>query len=187
MSDKKTLRKKALSLRKVAHADNGPMAARQVAAQIIMLPELDQIKNIACYFPIKNELDSVILLKALHAARFELSLPKIVGKDQPLEFRVWDMMSELVEGPFGTKEPTGGITVPGVILAPLLAFDKTGTRLGYGGGYYDRTIKKLKERNPDLPVIGIAYENQKLASIPRESYDQSLDMVVTEKITYRFK
>ncbi len=187
MSDKKTLRKKALRLRSEANADDNGMAARLVAAQVIMLAELDQLKNIACYYPIRDELNTLLTIKALHAARFEISLPKINGKVEPLEFRKWDMRSELTDGPFGTKEPVGEVTEPEVILAPLVAFDAQGTRLGYGGGYYDRSIVELKEANPDLLVIGLAYENQKLDSLPRESYDQPLDMVITEKTTYRFK
>ena len=70
---------------------------------------------------------------------------------------------------------------------PLLAFDDKGFRLGYGGGYYDRTLEKLRNENPELFAIGIAYDDQKLDSVPTESYDQPLDMVITEKTTYRFK
>lgn len=187
MSIKEKLRIKAAALRKDAHKNDDGMAARLIAAQVIMLPELDKYKNVAGYYTIRDELDALVIMKALHAARFKLSLPKIIGKDMPLEFRSWDMGLELVNGPFGTKEPIGDLEIPEVILAPLLAFDKDGTRLGYGGGYYDRTIKQLRKSNPELCVIGLAYENQKLDAIPYESYDQPLDMVVTEKTTYRFK
>ncbi len=187
MSSKENLRIKAAALRKEAHKKDDGMAARLVAAQVIMLPELNKYKHIAGYYTIRDELDARIVMKALHAARFKLLLPKIIGKDLPLEFRSWDMSSDLVNGPFGTRETNGDMEIPEVILAPLLAFDKDGTRLGYGGGYYDRTIKQLRENNPELCVIGLAFENQKLDAIPHESYDQPLDMVVTEKTTYRFK
>lgn len=187
MSDKKSLREKAFQLRQEAFANDDGMAARHVASQVIMLEELDQYKNIACYYPIREELDALVIIKALHAARFKVSLPKIVMKDMPLEFRTWDLKEELVDGPFGTKEPTGDKIVPEVILAPLVAFDETGARLGYGGGYYDRTIVELRQGNPSLVVVGLAFENQKLARIPVESYDQPMDLVITEKTTYRFK
>ena len=78
------------------------------------------------------------------------------------------------------------IVTPEVLLVPLIAFDLKGNRLGYGGGYYDRTIEQLRAKNIELVVIGIGYDNQKLASVPTDSYDQSLDIVVTEKKTYRF-
>lgn len=162
------------------------MAARLVAAQIIMLPEFDHHKKIACYYPIKEELDCLVVMKALHAARFSLSLPIIVGTEKPLAFRLWDMRSDLLDGPFGTKEPVGAEEEPEIILAPMVAFDGKGARLGYGGGYYDRTIEGLRLTNPSIVVIGLAFENQKLASIPVDSYDQPMDMVITEKTTYRF-
>ena len=117
MSDKNTLRQKALKLRSAAHAGDDGMAARLVAAQVIMLPELDQLKNIACYYPIRDELDALVTIKALHAARFEISLPRIISGTEPLEFRKWDMRTALESGPFGTKEPTGDIVIPEVISA----------------------------------------------------------------------
>ncbi len=187
MSDKKNFRKIALERRKETHARNDGMAARLVASQIIMLPELDTLKNVSGYFTIKDELDCLVTLKALHAARFNLSLPKIKGSEKPLEFRKWDMRAPLTDGPFGTKEPSGAVVRPEIILVPLLAFDETGARLGYGGGYYDRTLSALRQEGSDIVAVGMAYENQKLDEVPTESYDQPLDMVVTETTTYRFE
>ncbi len=186
MSEKEKLREIARKNRQEADAADDGMAARRVAAQVIMLPELDHLKSVAGYYSIKDELDCIVTLKALHAARFELSLPTIVSSDAPLEFRSWDLKSALSDGPFGTKEASGDTVTPNVVLVPLLAFDENGSRLGYGGGYYDRSIEKLRQENPDLVTIGIAYENQKLARITVDSYDQPMDMVVTEKTTYRF-
>ena len=187
MSEKDKSRSNALGLRKEANSNDDGMAARRVASQVIMLPELDQFKSVAGYYTIKDELDCIVTLKALHAARFKLSLPAIVSQDEPLEFRIWDMRSELKPGPFGTREATGETTMPEVLLVPLVAFDVNGNRLGYGGGYYDRTISKLKSENSDIVVIGLSYEAQKLDAVPTDSYDQKLDMVVTEKEIYRFK
>ena len=187
MSDKKSQREKSLKLREQAHNRDDGMAARKIAAQVIMLPELDEVQNISGYSPINSEVDCMMILKALHAAQFPICLPSIAASDEPLEFREWDMRTDLKEGPFNTKQSTGQIVTPAVLLVPIVAFDGDGGRLGYGGGYYDRTLEKLRAENQDVVAIGIAYDDQKLASLPTESYDQPLDMVITEKTTYRFE
>ncbi|MEZ5758009.1 MAG: 5-formyltetrahydrofolate cyclo-ligase [Emcibacteraceae bacterium] len=187
MSDKKSLREASLIRRAEAKAKDNGMAARKIASQVIMLPELDEIRTISGFIPINDEMDCLTILKVLHAARFPLCLPTIRAKKEPLEFNSWDLREPLDNGPFGTKQSTGAIVSPDVLLVPLLAFDKNGARLGYGGGYYDRTLEKLRNKNPDVIAIGIAYDDQKLDSVPTESYDQPLDMVITEKTTYRFK
>jgi len=187
MSDKKSQREKSLIIREKTHAKDDGMAARLVAAQVIMLAELDEIHLVSGYMPIKSELDCLVILKALHAARFPICLPTITPLGQPLQFREWDMTTQLEDGPFGTRQSGGEVVIPQVLLVPLLAFDENGCRLGYGGGYYDRSLEKLRRENPALVAIGIAYEDQKLASVPTDSYDQPLDMVISEKTTYRFK
>ena len=186
MLDKKLQREQSLVLRDRAHAEDDGMAARKITAQIIMLPELDEIRMISGYSPIHSELDCFIILKALHAARFPFCIPTTTPKGNPLEFRSWNMRTQLEEGPFGTMHSSEIIVTPEVLLVPLIAFDLKGNRLGYGGGYYDRTIEQLRAKNIELVVIGIGYDNQKLASVPTDSYDQSMDIVVTEKKTYRF-
>ncbi|MDG1858813.1 MAG: 5-formyltetrahydrofolate cyclo-ligase, partial [Emcibacteraceae bacterium] len=135
MSDKNTIRNSAKTIRDQLYANDDGMAARNIAAKIVMLEELDDVKTVAGYYPIKNELDLMVTLKVLHAARFPLALPTIIEKDHPLEFKSWDMRSELVAGPFNTKESSEDNVVPEVILVPLLAFDKKGGRIGYGGGF----------------------------------------------------
>ena len=185
MSEKNKIRKKAKEVRaEIFRNDNG-MAARKVAAKIIMLEELDTIKTVSGYYPIIDELDAVICLKVLHAARFPIALPSIIASNQPLEFHSWDMKTDLIDGPFYTKESSEQIIIPDVLLVPLLAFDESGNRLGYGGGYYDRTIASLKEVNSDLIAIGIAFEGQKIAQVPVDDYDQKLDMIVTDQNIYK--
>jgi len=95
------------------------------------------------------------------------------------------MKTDLLDGPFNTKESSEQIIIPDVLLVPLLAFDESGNRLGYGGGYYDRTIASLKEVNSDLIAIGIAFEGQKIAQVPVDDYDQKLDMIVTDQNIYK--
>lgn len=186
MLEKENLRKKSSKIRKEIFEKEDGMSARKVASQVIMLPELDTVKVISGYYPIKTEFDILVTLKALHVARFLIALPKIIKSDCPLEFRSWDMWTPLNDGPFGTKESVESSIDPEVILLPMLAFDDKGARLGYGGGYYDRTLEALRKQNPNLIAIGIAYDDQRLDAIPVSPYDQPLDMVVTEKTTYRF-
>lgn len=185
MTDKNTVRESAKKRRQDLHVNDDGMAARLIAAKIIMLEELDEVKTVAGYVPIHDELDLMVTLKALHAARFPIALPSIVDDEKPLEFRTWDMRTDLKSGPFGTKESTEDVVAPEVILVPLLAFDEKGGRLGYGGGFYDRTLVKMREENADLIAVGIAYEGQKIDKVPMDDYDQSLDMIVTEKEIYR--
>ena len=186
MFQKNELREKSLKMREEAAKSDDGMAAGIVASKVIMLPELDQVRPVAGYIPIKNELDCLIILKALHAAFFPIALPSIVAKGQALDFRVWGMETELIDGPFGTKQPTEARVTPEIVLVPLVAFDLKGGRIGYGGGFYDRTIKGLKENNMCLVTIGVAYEAQQLDDIPMEAHDQHLDMVITEKQIHRF-
>ncbi len=190
MSDKNSLRKTALKKRE-EFFNNDEMAARLVAAKVIMLPELDdpldKVKLIAGYYPLKSELDGLIILKALHAAYFPIALPFIQEKDQPLLFRSWDLKSPLSDGPFATKQSDQEQVIPQIVIVPLLAFDLNGHRLGYGGGYYDRTLEQLRKNNPNLIAIGVAYDGQKHDPLPIDHHDQKLDMVVTEKTIYRFE
>ena len=113
------------------------------------------------------------------------TIPSIKAKDSPLEFQSWDMKSALIDGPFATKQSSEAFVIPEIIIVPLLAFDLKGARIGYGGGYYDRTIEALRKNNPNLITIGVAYDGQKVDAVPTEEHDQKLDMVVTEKTTYR--
>lgn len=185
MSDKNKIRENAKATRAEIFRNDDGMAARKVAAKIIMLEELDTIKTVSGYYPIHDELDAIISLKILHAARFPIALPAIIDSEMPLEFRVWDMRTKLKEGPYNTMESQQEIVTPDILLVPLLAFDENGNRLGYGGGYYDRTIASLKSINTELISIGIAFEGQKIAHVPVDDYDQRLDMIVTDQNIYK--
>lgn len=185
MTDKNSLRESAFTVRdKCQLADDG-MAARLIASKIIMLPELDDVKRVSGFYPINNELDCLTILKALHAARFQISLPTITDRSSPLDFHEWDMREKLADGPFNTKQSLGEMVTPEILIVPLLAFDLRGHRIGYGGGYYDRTLTALRKENAKLIAIGIGYDDQKLDRVPDEDYDQPVDMIITEKNIYR--
>jgi 5-formyltetrahydrofolate cyclo-ligase len=134
---------------------------------------------VAGYWPIRGELDCQSILIRLMDSFQPVCLPVVLGDTEPLSLRLWEHGAPLYEAGFGTLAPSelAPAVEPDVILVPLLGFDKRGTRLGYGGGYYDRTLDRLKKK-PRL--VGIAFAVQEIDEIPREAHDVPLDMIVTE-------
>ena len=134
------------------------------------------------YWPLPGELDIRPLLKACHAQGHELALPCTPRKGYPLIFRAWTPDDSLKAGPYGTREPfpEKKEILPNLVLVPLLAFTQHGERLGYGGGFYDRTLAALKE-HAEVFACGIAYAAQEAATLPTDKYDQRLDGILTDK------
>jgi len=137
-------------------------------------------KSVAGFWPIKDEIDVRPLMDALADAGHSVCLPRIVRKAHPLEFRRYAPGDALKGGPYGTAEPfkTAPLITPQIVLLPLLAFSNAGERLGYGGGFYDRTIAALRE-NGDVLACGVAYAGQQSSDIPTDQYDQRLDAILT--------
>jgi len=141
---------------------------------------------VAAYWPIRDELDIKPVLTRLMDDGQPVCMPVVVGEGLPLELRLWEQGAALYPAGFGTLAPDdlAPVVEPDVVLMPLLGFDKHGTRLGYGGGYYDRTLARLS-RKPRL--IGFAFALQEFDHIPRETHDVPLDAVVTEKGVIQFR
>jgi 5-formyltetrahydrofolate cyclo-ligase len=141
---------------------------------------------VSAYWPLDDELDPRPLFMALHGRGHPIGLPVIVAKRQPLLFRRWTPDAALVRGPFRVMTPPAEApeVVPRLLLVPLLAFDRTGYRLGYGGGFYDRTIAKLRAAG-DVLAVGVALAAQEVAAVPRDGTDEPLDWVVTEREAIR--
>lgn len=180
------------ALRLKAHAARAavPQSARAEAAATVtqlffeqLAPEASHV--IAAYWRIRDELDCQPILVRLMDNNHTVVLPVVVSEAEPLDLRVWEQGAALYEAGFGTLAPAEAAprAEPDVILMPLLGFDSRGTRLGYGGGYYDRTLARLAKR-PKL--IGLAYAAQELDLIPREEHDAPLDAVITERGVQRF-
>lgn len=110
------------------------------------------------------------------------ALPVVIAKGEPLQFRSWQAGEPLIEGNFGIETPpeTAVNVFPDVLLVPMLAFDRQGYRLGYGGGFYDRTIAKLRKLKP-VTAIGVAYAAQEMLDLPSGEHDEPLDWILTEK------
>ena len=134
---------------------------------------------VAGYWRIKDEMDCQPILVRLMDSFQPVCLPVVLGDELPLELRLWEQGAPLYEAGFGTLAPSelAPQAEPDIILMPLLGFDKRGTRLGYGGGYYDRTLERLSKR-PRL--VGLAFAAQELEDIPRDAHDVPLDTIITE-------
>ncbi len=134
---------------------------------------------VAGYWRIKDEMDCQPILVRLMDSFQPVCLPVVLGDQLPLELRLWEQGAPLYEAGFGTLAPSelAPQVEPDIILMPLLGFDKRGTRLGYGGGYYDRTLERLSKR-PRL--VGLAFAAQELDDIPRDAHDVPLDTIITE-------
>jgi 5-formyltetrahydrofolate cyclo-ligase len=131
---------------------------------------------IAGVWPLPGEIDLRPLLHTLHARGLGVALPETTPRGNPLIFRHWQPDSVMVAEKFGTFRPDGPAVAPDLFLVPLLAFDRRGRRLGYGGGYYDRTLPLY----PGRPALGFAYAAQQVANLPAEPHDHPLDAIVTE-------
>jgi len=148
---------------------------------IAYLAKRDGVQVVAAYWPINDEFDCRELMLKLERCGYDLALPVVVGPGLPLVFRRYQNGMNLKSGPFQTRHPAPSEAelTPDVILCPLLAFDKSGARLGYGGGYYDRTLQQLKKTHPVL-AIGLGFAAQELDDVPMTSHDMKLDGVITE-------
>jgi len=183
MTPKPTLRTEAAA-RRAALARACPDFAQRIAAHI---DELDVPKNavVSFYWPMGDEADPRALAYALAASGATLALPVLKTKREPLIFRRWQEGEPLYAHAFGMQEPgeRAQELVPDVLLVPLLAFDARGHRLGYGGGFYDRTLASLAQKR----AIGIAFSGQEVAELPIHERDHPLDMVATERGLRRFR
>ena len=137
--------------------------------------------SIAGYWPIADELDVKPLLQMLSRAGIKVSLPTVIPDQKRLVFQGWSENTQLVKGPYGTLQPhrSSAFITPDILMIPLLAFDAEGGRLGYGGGYYDRTLSELRKKK-EITAVGIAYAGQEINEVPTCSNDQRLEWIVTE-------
>lgn len=182
--EKQNLRDAALRQRSEIVESAGESRARLRAEQLapISLPAGCAVSG---YLPIGDEVDVMPLLQALRADGHAIALPVVVQRHLPLAFRRWRDGDALEDGPLGTRQPIADAPKirPDALLVPLLAFDRRGYRLGYGGGYFDRTLSALRRDGPVI-AIGASYAGQEVPSVPRGPHDEPLDWVVTERETF---
>lgn len=166
----------------IANPDAGEAIAGHVMGSASILGLGGDARNVSAFWSMGTEIDTAPLLAALAEAGHKTALPVVVQKNAPLEFRAWSAGEPLFDGGFGTSVPApqAPVVTPGVVFVPLLAFDDEGFRLGYGGGFYDRTLEKLRAEREDIIAIGIAFSGQRVETVPRDPFDQPLDWVATE-------
>lgn len=187
MPDLKALKKK---LRDHVHANlragagqQSPDAAQKIRDHFLNhFPDLDPKLVVAGTSSIKDELDPTILMQALEKRGHRLCLPITNERATPLVFRAYKTGDTLVPHVWniGVPSETQPILEPDILLCPLLAFDRTGARLGYGGGYYDATLQSLRAKKTII-AVGLAYAVQEVDAVPLGKYDQRMDLIITEK------
>lgn len=181
---KENKRSCALKKRSRAHSLYADVATEKILESFLETFKLKKSCKISGYWPVGQELNIVPLLNHLYHLDFTCCLPVVHKVNDCLLFRKWTPGIKMQRDKCGILTPPSSfpIILPDLILTPIVAYDNKGNRLGYGAGYYDRTIFALrKKKRKTLIVIGVAYEDQCLKSLPRNSYDQSLDWVITEK------
>lgn len=169
---KRVARAHALTLR----AGFDPRLGERLGAQVLRACPPPPGATVSGFWPMGEEIDIRPLLAALHGRGHPIVLPITGKRGERLVFRLWRPGETLIAERFGTFRPNGDVREPDFLLVPLLAFDREGHRLGYGAGYYDRTLAAL----PDAFALGCAYAAQELPRVPAGPYDMRLDAVATE-------
>ncbi|MBN8961323.1 MAG: 5-formyltetrahydrofolate cyclo-ligase [Rhizobiales bacterium] len=178
--NKSMLRTAALARRDALNDLARDAAAQRLAAFADIFNVTPNIV-VAGYMPMRNEADPLPLMRALAGRGARLALPVVIARDAPLVFRAWREGDALIAGPFGTRHPadTTPQFVPDIVLVPLAAFDRRGHRIGYGGGYYDRTLAVLRAQKP-VVAAGVAFAVQEVETVPASHHDAVLDVVLTD-------
>jgi len=192
LSDKSDLQRAKSELRDAAHQKRAALspsfrteAALAAAETFVAAVPIKSGQVVSLYWAIRDELSTEPLLIQLMDEGHQVCLPVVLGSEQPLEFRLWEQGQPLAPSGFGTLAPQVGapVVVPDVMVLPMLGFDAQGNRLGYGAGYYDRTIANIDK---PLTLVGYAFGVQEVDVMPAEPHDKPLDMVVSETGVRRF-
>ena len=174
------IRKKIIRIRKLNDSKNSKVNFKDILN--ILKKNKFTKKIIGGYYPYNYELDTTEILEILEKKNYQISLPKI-KKNFKMNFFQWSTKDPLTINKYGIPEPISEkIVYPNILLVPVVAFDKYFNRIGYGGGFYDRYIKKIK-KDKKIITIGLAYSFQKVKKVPINSFDMKLDFVVTNKKT----
>ncbi len=175
---KSEIRKKILKIRKQKNFTKVKISFKNLSNLLKKKKIIGKI--VGGYYPYNYEFDSMQILKIFELKNFNISLPKIRNNYQ-MDFFYWSFKDPLIINKYGIPEPTSSkIKYPDILLVPLVAYDKHFNRLGYGGGFYDRYIKKIKKIKKVI-TIGLAFSFQKVKKIPINKYDIKLDYIITEK------
>ncbi len=176
--EKSDMRRGALARRAGANRRQSDDAAN---LRLLELLARQAGRVVAGYLPVRTEINPVPAMTGILDAGKPVCVPVVVRPGAPLLFREWTPDADLVDGAFGVPTPVAGRFVePDLFVVPLVAFDRRCYRLGYGGGFYDRTLGEVRNRRNDVLAFGFAYAVQEVPAVPRDATDQRLDAVVTE-------
>ena len=188
ISDQKTeLRNATFAKRDAMLAEERQRGAETIAARPFPL-RLAPGTIVSGFMPLKSEINPLPLLKKLADAGAKLALPAIAGRGKPLTMRAYAFGDEFARGQWGIREPKPEQpeVFPDVLIVPLACFDRAGHRIGYGAGYYDMTIHRLRTMKK-VVAVGIAFAAQEIAKVPATERDERLDLVLTEKDVIDFR
>ena len=187
LEERKRQARTAAKLVRAEAAAEDPVATGYALCERV-LPAIDFPSGcvVSAYWPIGSEIDPRPLMTHLHENGHPIALPVTAARGNPLVFRAWRPDDTLEAAGFGTRVPLAfqQEVTPRVLIVPLLAFDRAGYRLGYGGGFFDRTLARLRESGAVL-AVGVAYAAQEVAQVPRDDSDQPVDWIVTEAESIR--
>jgi 5-formyltetrahydrofolate cyclo-ligase len=180
---KSDIRLRALAERDAMPADLRSRAAQAIADRPLPFP-MPAGAIVAGFMPLRSEINPLPLMRRLVDAGGRLALPVVAGRGKPLIMRAFAFGDPLVAGVWGIRQPgqRAKQVDPDILIVPLLAFDRTGHRIGYGAGYYDRTITALRALKPVL-AAGLGFAVQEIERVPRTERDAHLDLVLTERET----
>ena len=180
--DKRTLRSAMLAWRAALAEDERRAAAEGLLATLRREMPFETPAVVSGFWPIKDEIDIRPLLIELFNVGCQLALPVVQGRGKPLLFRAWRPGDPLEAGVFGTLQPSARRETlePDALIVPLLACDEEGWRLGYGGGFYDRTLGGLRARR-NVTAVGVGFNAQLVPEVPHGPDDQRLDWLLTDK------
>jgi 5-formyltetrahydrofolate cyclo-ligase len=178
---KTELRKSAFARREALPAEQRQAAAAAIAARPFPVPVASDA-IVSGFSPLKSEINPLLLMRKLADAGANLALPVVAGRGKPLIMRAYAFGQELNSGVWGIREPKDDAPEvdPDILIVPLAAFDRRGNRIGYGAGYYDMTINRLRAIKP-VKAVGIAYAAQEVPDVPVTERDATLDLVLTER------
>jgi 5-formyltetrahydrofolate cyclo-ligase len=184
---KPALRAAVMVRRDALSPDGRAAASRAIAERCLIIVKPLKPGCLAAYLPIRSEVDPQPFLDLIREAGVEIALPA-VANPTTMVFRRYRVGDTLIKGGLGTRAPSVSAPVvePDVILVPVVAFDRMGTRLGHGAGYYDRALSGIHARGRRPPLVGLAFSVQEVPRIPHEPHDIRLDWIVTESETLNF-
>jgi 5-formyltetrahydrofolate cyclo-ligase len=180
-SNKSDLRIAALARRDALPPDERQRGAEIVAARLFPIA-VPKGAIVSGFMPMRTEINPLPLMRKLASQGAQLALPVIQGRGKPLLMRAWSFGAPLEARQWGIKEPLDSAPVvdPDILLVPLACFDRRGHRIGYGAGYFDKTIRALRAKKK-VTAVGLAFAAQEIDRVPATDFDERLDVVLTER------